>query len=162
LKRLSGFGHVEPPRVTATGYPCSVNSFTGPCLSKGHYPCSMRDRCAGLKFHYDVFQKYWRRCREVRFCSREPWVPAFIKEAVLIAFIRVTLFSLILTVPAVAEKLVDPTTVAPEYREAAEKRRAEQIRQHDCAKKADVVKVLPRDRTAFLLQCLEGAEAANK
>lgn len=80
----------------------------------------------------------------------------------MIPFIRVTLVSLILTVPAFAEKLVDPTTVAPEYREAAEKRRAEQIRQHDCAKKADTVKVLPRDRTAFLLQCLEGAEAASK
>ena len=53
----------------------------------------------------------------------------------MISLIGVTLVSLILTVPAFAEKLVDPTTVAPEYREAAEKRRAEQIRQHDCAKK---------------------------
>jgi hypothetical protein len=70
-------------------------------------------------------------------------------------FIQVMFVSLILTVPALAEKLVDPTTVAPEYREAAEKRRAEQIRQHDCAKKADVEKVMPRERTAFLLQCLE-------
>ncbi len=63
--------------------------------------------------------------------------------------------SFVLTVPALAEKLVDPATVAPEYREAAEKRRAEQIRQHDCAHKADVEKVLPRERTAFLLHCLE-------
>jgi len=69
--------------------------------------------------------------------------------------------SLILTVPALAEKLVDPATVAPEYREAAEKRRAEQIRQQDCARKADVAKVTPRERTAFLLQCLE-ADAAAK
>ncbi|MGH6739130.1 MAG: hypothetical protein ACREDY_08880 [Bradyrhizobium sp.] len=76
-------------------------------------------------------------------------------------FIRVTFFSLILTVPAFAEKLVDPTAVAPEYREAAEKRRAEQIRQHDCAKKADLEKVLPRERTAYLLQCLE-ADSATK
>ena len=76
-------------------------------------------------------------------------------------FIRVTFVSLTLTVPALAEKLVDPTTVAPEYREAAEKRRAEQIRQQDCAHKADVAKVPPRERTAFLLQCLE-ADAANK
>jgi hypothetical protein len=85
-----------------------------------------------------------------------------LKEAILIPFFRATLVSLILTGPAFAEKLVDPSTVAPEYREAAEKRRAEQIRQHDCAKKADIVKVLPRDRTAFLLHCLEGAEAASK
>ena len=77
------------------------------------------------------------------------------------SFIRVMFVSLILTVPALAEKLVDPTTVAPEYREAAEKRRAEQIRQHDCAHKADVEKVMPRERTAFLLQCLD-TEAATK
>ena len=76
-------------------------------------------------------------------------------------FVRVMFVSLTLTVPALAEKLVDPTTVAPEYREAAEKRRAEQIRQQDCAHKADVAKVVPRERTAFLLQCLE-ADAANK
>lgn len=80
----------------------------------------------------------------------------------MISLIRVTLVSLILTVPAFAEKLVDPAAVAPEYREAAEKRRAEQIRQHDCAKKADIAKILPRDRTSFLLQCLEAAESASK
>ena len=64
------------------------------------------------------------------------------------SFIRVMFVSLTLTVPALAEKLVDPTSVAPEYREAAEKRRAEQIRQQDCAHKADVAKVLgtPRSR----------------
>ena len=75
--------------------------------------------------------------------------------------VRVTLFSLILTVPALAEKLVDPTAVAPEYREAAEKRRAEQIKQRDCAKKADLEKVMPRERTAFLLQCLDGDSASK-
>jgi hypothetical protein len=77
------------------------------------------------------------------------------------SFIRVALFSLVLTAPAFAEKLVDPTTVAPEYREAAEKRRAEQIRQHDCAQKAVQEKILPRDRTAFLLQCLEASAATQ-
>jgi hypothetical protein len=79
----------------------------------------------------------------------------FQKEIELNSFIRAALLSLILTAPAVAEKLVDPATVAPEYREAAEKRRAEQIRQHDCAQKADKERVLARDRTAFLLHCLE-------
>jgi len=77
------------------------------------------------------------------------------------SFIRVMFISFILTVPALAQKLVDPSTVAPEYREAAEKRHAEQIRQRDCAHKADVEKVMPRERTAFLLQCLE-ADAAAK
>jgi hypothetical protein len=56
--------------------------------------------------------------------------------------------------PAFAQKLVDPKAVAPEYREAAEKRRAEQIRQRDCAKKADEAKVLPRDRIAHITRCL--------
>ena len=63
-----------------------------------------------------------------------------------------------LTQPALAQKLVDPSTVAPEYREAAEKRRAEQLRQRECAQKADAGKVLPRDRTSYLIRCLDEAE----
>jgi hypothetical protein len=54
-----------------------------------------------------------------------------------------------------AQMLVDPTKVAPEYREAAEKRRAEQLSQRECARRADADKILPRDRTAYLNQCLE-------
>ena len=54
-----------------------------------------------------------------------------------------------------AEKLVDPNSVAPEYREQAEKRRAEQVKLFQCAKKADDAKVLRRDRTAFINQCLD-------
>ena len=60
--------------------------------------------------------------------------------------------------PAIAQKLVDPNAVAPEYREAAEKHRAEQIRQRECAHKADVAKVLPRDRMALITQCLAEAQ----
>jgi hypothetical protein len=94
--------------------------------------------------------------------SSEGLLACFFKgEADLNSFVRVTFVSLILTAPAFAAKLVDPTAVSPEYREAAEKRRAEQIRQNDCAKKADKEKVLPRDRTAFLLNCLE-ADAGTK
>jgi hypothetical protein len=63
-----------------------------------------------------------------------------------------------LATQSLAEKLVDPNTVAPEYLEAAEKRRAEQIRQQDCAHKAAAQNVLPRERTAFLVHCLEAAE----
>lgn len=69
--------------------------------------------------------------------------------------LRAVILSSMLATPALAEKIVDPTTVPPEYREAAEKRRAEQLKQHECARKADQEKVTPRDRTAFLLQCLE-------
>lgn len=63
--------------------------------------------------------------------------------------------ALLAAAPTHAQALVDPNQVAPEYREAAEKRRAEQLRQRECALKADLEKVLPRDRTAFLNHCLE-------
>jgi glycine/D-amino acid oxidase-like deaminating enzyme len=86
---------------------------------------------------------------------------AFIlQEANLKSFIGFALISFALASPALAQGLVDPSKVAPEYREAAEKRRAEQIRQRDCAKKAEQEKVVPRDRTPFLLHCLEELEAA--
>ena len=68
----------------------------------------------------------------------------------------ITLFA---AATARAQMLVDPAKVAPEYREAAEKRRAEQLRQRECMRKADADKVLPRDRTAYLNQCLESAAA---
>lgn len=56
---------------------------------------------------------------------------------------------------AVAQKLVDPNNVAPEFRAAAEKRRNEQIKLAICSKKADDAKVLRRDRAAFVDQCLD-------
>ena len=83
------------------------------------------------------------------------------QEANLKSIIGATLMSLALAAPALAQGLVDPSKVAPEFREAAEKRRAEQIRQRDCAKKAEAAKVIPRDRTAFLLHCLDELEAAT-
>ena len=70
-------------------------------------------------------------------------------------FLAAALFSLLIASPLSAQRLVDPTKVAPEFREAAEKRRAEQIKQQECAHKADTEKVIARDRTAFLIQCLE-------
>lgn len=57
---------------------------------------------------------------------------------------------------ASAQKLVDPDKVAPEFREAAAKRRAEQLKMMDCNKKADEAKVLPRDRAGHVQQCLDG------
>lgn len=56
---------------------------------------------------------------------------------------------------ASADKLVDPNAVAPEYRDAAEKRRAEQVKLFQCNKKADEAKVLRRDRSTFVNECLE-------
>ncbi|MDN5003919.1 hypothetical protein ACFQZO_24075 [Bradyrhizobium sp. GCM10027634] len=76
------------------------------------------------------------------------------KQVIFIAAV-----ALLATAPARSQALVDPSKVAPEYREAAEKRRAEQIRQRECALKADLEKVLPRDRTAYLNHCLEAMAA---
>ncbi|MBR0740904.1 hypothetical protein JQ581_28615 [Bradyrhizobium liaoningense] len=70
-------------------------------------------------------------------------------------FIFVAAIAVLATAPVRAQALVDPSKVAPEYREAAEKRRAEQLRQRECAIKADLEKVLPRDRTAYLNRCLD-------
>jgi hypothetical protein len=84
-----------------------------------------------------------------------------LQEAILKSFIGFALVSFALASPVVAQGLVDPSKVAPEYREAAEKRRAEQIRQRDCAKKAEAEKVMPRERTPFLLHCLAELEAGQ-
>lgn len=75
---------------------------------------------------------------------------AHLKQIIIIAAV-----ALLAMAPARSQALVDPSKVAPEYREAAEKRRAEQIRQRECALKADMEKVLPRDRTVYLNHCLD-------
>ncbi len=74
----------------------------------------------------------------------------------VIIIVAMVLFA---TTPARSQALVDPTKVAPEYREAAEKRRAEQVRQRECALKADLERVLPRDRTDYLNHCLDAMAA---
>ena len=56
-----------------------------------------------------------------------------------------------------AQKLVDPDTVSPEYRAAAEKRRAEQLRLLQCSKKADEAKVPKRDRAAHISACVDAS-----
>ncbi len=63
----------------------------------------------------------------------------------------------VFTEPTLAQKLVDPNSVAPEFRDAAEKRRAEQIKVVEGNRKANEAKVLPRDRTTYLNHCLEAA-----
>ncbi len=73
--------------------------------------------------------------------------------------IFIAAIALVAAAPARSQALVDPNKVAPEYREAAEKRRAEQMRQRECALKADLDKVLPRDRTVYLNHCLDALAA---
>jgi len=50
---------------------------------------------------------------------------------------------------------VDPSKVAPEYREAAIKRAAEQKKLADCRKEADAKKLRPRERVEFLIACFD-------
>ena len=78
-----------------------------------------------------------------------------LRRLILKPFIFVAAVAVLATAPVRTQALVDPSKVAPEFREAAEKRRAEQIRQRECALKADLEKVLPRDRTAYLNHCLD-------
>ena len=71
---------------------------------------------------------------------------------------RFLLAAIIAAIPfsaSFAQKLVDPDKVAPEYRVAAEKRRAEQLKLLECSHKADAAKVLPRDRAAHVQQCMD-------
>jgi hypothetical protein len=70
-------------------------------------------------------------------------------------------FSLVFSQQCFAQKLVDPNTVAPEFRAAAEKRRAEQITLNACAQKAVAAKVAIRDRAAFISACAESSRRAT-
>jgi hypothetical protein len=71
----------------------------------------------------------------------------------------ISVLALVVTAPCFAQKLVDPNAVAPEFRAAAEKRRAEQLMLSECHHKADQAKVLPRDRAAHINSCLEASAA---
>jgi hypothetical protein len=79
-----------------------------------------------------------------------------------LVFASLIAVSLLLTGASYAQKLVDPAAVAPEHRAAAEKRRAEQMRQRECATKAELEKIKPRDRTEFMVHCIEAAEAPKQ
>ncbi|MBR2121300.1 MAG: hypothetical protein V4458_02095 [Pseudomonadota bacterium] len=57
--------------------------------------------------------------------------------------------------PARAEKIVDPNTVAPEFREAAEKRRAEQVKLIECNNAAKVAKIQKRELPQFVAECFD-------
>ena len=80
-------------------------------------------------------------------------------EAHLRKIFIIAVIALFAAPAARTQPLVDPAKVAPEHREAAEKRRAEQIRQRQCAQQADTEKILPRDRTAYLNRCLDALAA---
>ena len=57
--------------------------------------------------------------------------------------------------PARADKIVDPRTVAPEFREAAEKRRAEQVKLIECNNAARTAKIPQRDLAKYVGDCFD-------
>ena len=75
--------------------------------------------------------------------------------------IRIIAITFVLITPVFAPKLVDPAAVAPEYRDAAEHRRTEQLRQRACGLKAEQARILLRDRAAFVLKCMDAADASK-
>lgn len=54
-----------------------------------------------------------------------------------------------------ADKIVDPKTVAPEFREAAEKRHAEQIKLIECNNAARIAKIPQRDLAKYVGDCFD-------
>jgi hypothetical protein len=71
-------------------------------------------------------------------------------------------FAVLSSQAGLGQKLVDPDAVAPQFRAAAEKRRAEQLKLNECTQKANVAKVLVRDRAAFVSGCIDGnGQSAN-
>jgi hypothetical protein len=62
--------------------------------------------------------------------------------------------------PAFAFSLDKP--VAPEFQDAAKKRRAEIDRQTFCNEKAAKEKVMKRDLASFVVGCMDGVEKAQQ
>jgi hypothetical protein len=96
----------------------------------------------------------WITSRRFRITYGIIWFGGFLMRLIDRAF-AVLFLSALSFHGSFAQKLVDPDKVAPEFRVAAEKRRAEQIKILQCSHKADEAKVLPRDRTANIQHCLD-------
>jgi hypothetical protein len=56
---------------------------------------------------------------------------------------------------SLADKLVDPSKVSPEFREAAEKRRAEQLKIIRCNNSLKLANIPARDQVKFLSECID-------
>ena len=52
--------------------------------------------------------------------------------------------------------------ISPEYKEAAQKRQAEIVRQIFCREKAGKEKIMKRDLASFVVGCMEEIEKAEK
>ncbi|MDO8978570.1 MAG: hypothetical protein Q7V17_04980 [Afipia sp.] len=81
------------------------------------------------------------------------------RHRVTLLFVAATLTGLaaatVSGLPARAQKIVDPKTVAPEFREAAEKRQAEQFKLIECNNAAKVAKIQKRDMAQYVAACFD-------
>ena len=57
---------------------------------------------------------------------------------------------------------LDKPIIAPEHREAAQKRQAELVRQRFCTEKAGKEKVTKRDLASNVLRCMDEVEKAEQ
>ena len=80
-------------------------------------------------------------------------VRAFVLASIVVFSVN-TVFAL--------ENQLDPSKVAPQYRDLAEKRQAELIRQKACQARAEKEKIVRRDLPAYVLQCMDAAEKAEQ
>ncbi len=76
--------------------------------------------------------------------------------------IAILVIGMIMPGTAFAQRVPDPNKVSPEYREAAQKRLAEIIRQKACWAKAEKEKVARRDAASFVVHCMYDAEKAEQ
>ncbi len=56
---------------------------------------------------------------------------------------------------SLADKLVEPSKVAPEFREAAEKRRAEQLKIINCNNAMKLANIPARDQLKYMSDCVD-------
>jgi hypothetical protein len=56
---------------------------------------------------------------------------------------------------SLADQLVDPSKVAPEFRAAAEKRRAEQLKIINCNNAVKIANIPARDQLKFMSDCVD-------
>jgi hypothetical protein len=85
------------------------------------------------------------------------------QEAVKMGQIIIILvLGLILPIASYAQGIPDPDKVATKYRELAEQRREELIRQTACANKAYKEKIVKRDLASYINRCMDEVAKAQQ
>lgn len=77
------------------------------------------------------------------------------QHRVTLLFLGTALAAMLGNATVRADKIVDPKTVAPEFREAAEKRHAEQLKLIECNNAAKVAKIQRRDLAQYVAECFD-------